>query len=446
MSALAAPTVVRAFPRFVCAVLPEPVVLRIYCCRRSNRHKGMMSDSGMNGIPVEVSVVLPCLNEESTIGACVAAASQALRDADIAGEVIVADNGSTDQSRRIAEAGGARVVEARFPGYGNALRAGLRAARGRYLVFLDADMSYDFADIPRFVEELRQGAGLVIGSRIKGGIDPGAMPMLHRWLGTPFLTHTANLLFGCRISDINCGMRALTREVFDRLDLHSEGMEFASEMMIKAALNNVRLREIPIRFHADQRDREPHLRSFRDGWRHLQLMMHYCSIWVFFIPGILLVLLGLLGIGMAPESPTTFLAVCLVAQAAVTLGVFILLLGLMAQGRVKVSKYAGQSDTLFIRFLRRWVNVESGVLVGALVALVGLAMLGWYARWLILDTPPSVDSAAPSNPFFAARNAFFGATALLAGLQVFCGSLYMGLFGIRVEKNITEKEDAPKRY
>ncbi len=405
-----------------------------------------MSDSSASGIPIEVSVVLPCLNEEGTIGACVAAASQALRDAGIPGEVIVADNGSADQSQRIAEEGGARVVEAQFPGYGNALRTGLRAARGRYLIFLDADMSYDFADIPRFVEELRQGAGLVIGSRIKGGIDPGAMPPLHRWLGTPFLTHTANLLFGCRISDINCGMRALTREVFDRLDLHSEGMEFASEMMIKAALNKAHIREIPIRFHVDQRGRGPHLRSFRDGWRHLQLMMHYCSMWVFFIPGILLVLLGLLGIGMAPESPTTFLAVCLVAQAAVTLGVFILLLGLMAQGRVKVSKYAGQTDTLFIRFLRRWVNVESGVLVGALVALVGLAMLGWYARWLILDVPPSVDRAARSNPFSTARNAFFGATALLAGLQVFCGSLYMGLFGIRVEKDIAEKGDASNRH
>ncbi len=401
-----------------------------------------MSDSGERDIPVEVSVVLPCLNEEVTIGACVAAAWQALRAAGVSGEVIVADNGSADRSRSIAGECGARVVEARLPGYGNALRTGLRAARGRFLVFLDADMSYDFADIPRFVEALRQGAGLVIGSRIKGRIDPGAMPPLHRFLGTPFLTRAANLLFGCHISDINCGMRALTREVFDQLDLHSEGMEFASEMMIKAALKKVKIREIPICFHVDQRGREPHLRSFRDGWRHLQMMMHYCSIGVFFLPGTLLVLFGLLGIGMAPETPTTFLAVCLMAQAAVAVGIFLVLLGLMAQGRVKVSKYVSQSDTLFIRFLRRWVNVESGVLVGALAALVGLAMLGWYGRWLILDVPPSVDMVARSNPFSTARNAFFGATVLMAALQVFFGSLFMGLFGIRVEEDSAGKDGA----
>lgn len=226
---------------------------------------------------IELSVVLPCLNEERTLAKCIGAAHEALADNVINGEVIVADNGSTDRSRRIALEEGARLVEVATRGYGNALYCGLKAARGQFLIHLDADMSYEFAHIPRFVAKLREGADVVMGSRLRGKIYPGAMPVLHRYLGTPALTRIANLFFGCGITDINCGMRGLTSDAFERLDLRSGGMEFASEMIVKAAALKMNIVEIPTDLRPDQRNRKPHLSSLRDGWRHLRFLLLFLA-------------------------------------------------------------------------------------------------------------------------------------------------------------------------
>src|SRR5258706_6444456 len=242
---------------------------------------------------VEVSVVIPCLNEANSLGICVSKAMGAFGAARLRGEVIVADNGSTDGSIEIAEKLGARVVRVEARGYGSALRAGIGASRGVFIVMGDADDSYDFDDVPRFVEKWRQGNDVVMGNRFLGEIKPGAMPWLHKYVGNPALSSLLNLFFRAGIGDSHCGMRGFTRAVYDRMDLRSTGMEFASEFLIKAAQLGARIAEIPITLWPDKRGRPPHLRSFRDGWRHLRFMLLYAPNWLFLLPGALLVLVGL---------------------------------------------------------------------------------------------------------------------------------------------------------
>jgi len=244
-------------------------------------------------LPVEVSVVIPCLNEANSLAFCVDKAVSSFRASGLTGEVIVADNGSTDGSVQIAEEHGARVVHVPKRGYGAALSAGIAAARGPFIIMGDADDSYDFTEVPRFVEKLREGYDLVLGNRFRGGIKPGAMPPSHRYFGNPGLTALLNTLFHTRIGDGNCGMRGFTRLLYDRLDLRSTGMEFALEMIIKAAQIGARIAEIPIILWPDKRGRPPHLRSFRDGWRSLRFMLLYAPNWLFLLPGATLVVAGL---------------------------------------------------------------------------------------------------------------------------------------------------------
>ena len=243
--------------------------------------------------PVEVSVVIPCLNEANSLASCVDKAVQAFRAAGLFGEVVVADNGSTDGSIQIAEEHGARVVRVPERGYGSALQAGIAAARGALIVMGDADDSYDFIDVPRFVEKLREGYDLAMGNRFRGEIKPGAMPPSHKYFGNPVLTALLNMFFSARIGDSYCGMRGFTRSLYDRLDVRSTGMEFALEMIIKAAQIGARITEIPIILWPDKRGRPPHLRSFRDGWRSLRFMLMYAPNWLFFFPGAALSTFGL---------------------------------------------------------------------------------------------------------------------------------------------------------
>jgi glycosyltransferase involved in cell wall biosynthesis len=216
---------------------------------------------------------MPCLNEAETLARCIVKAQAALDAAATRGEIIVADNGSTDGSPEIAREFGARLVSVDARGYGAALRVGIAAARGPYIVFADADDSYDFGEVPRFLERLRAGDDLVMGNRFRGGILPGAMPWLHRYVGNPVSSWVGRLLFRTPVGDFHCGMRGLSRAAFERLDLETDGMEFASEMVVKAALGGMRISELPIELHPDGRSRPPHLRSWRDGWRHLWLML-----------------------------------------------------------------------------------------------------------------------------------------------------------------------------
>jgi len=245
------------------------------------------------GDDIEVSVVMPCLNERATVGTCVKKAVDAMERHGIRGEVIVADNGSTDGSQQIATEHGARVVPIETRGYGSALRGGIAAARGRFVLMGDADDSYDFTQVHIFVSKLREGYDLVMGNRFQGGILPGAMPALHQYLGNPVLTAVARLFFKAPIGDICCGLRAFRREVIEQLGLRTQGMEYANEMVVKATTFGLRITEIPTTLSPDGRGRPPHLRTWRDGWRTLRFLLLYSPRWLFLYPGIALLALGI---------------------------------------------------------------------------------------------------------------------------------------------------------
>jgi glycosyltransferase involved in cell wall biosynthesis len=338
---------------------------------------------------VEVSVVMPCLNEADTIGSCVQKAQHALRQAGIDGEVIVADNGSTDGSPVIAASLGARVVHVEARGYGNALRGGIAEARGRYVIMGDADESYDFEEIPKFVEQLRKGFALVQGCRLPSGggtVRPGAMPGLHRWLGNPLFSLLARWWFRAPIRDIHCGMRGFSMDLYRRLGLRCTGMEFASEMIIKASLAREGISEVPITLHPDGRTTHPpHLRTFRDGWRHLRLYLLFSPRWLFFAPGLLLVLLGAAGYAIALPRLTiggvTFdVHTLLVASLSVLVGQQAISFALFTKA-FAVAEGLLPLDARMERFLRL-VTLERGLLLGALAAIGGVALLvGATIEW-----------------------------------------------------------------
>src|SRR5215467_6952882 len=254
-------------------------------------------------VEVEVSVVMPCLNEAQTVGTCVAKAQQAFREGGIAGEVIVADNGSTDGSQEIASRLGARVVPVKERGYGSALMGGIAAAAGKFIIMGDADDSYDFAHIPRFLQELRAGDDLVMGNRFRGGILPGAMPPLHKYLGNPALTRIGRLFFGGSSGDFYCGLRGFSKQAYEKMGLRTTGMEFATEMVVKANLLGMKIGEVPTTLSPDGRGRPPHLRTWRDGWRTLRFFLLYSPRWLFLYPGSALMFIGIaVGAWLLPES------------------------------------------------------------------------------------------------------------------------------------------------
>lgn len=339
---------------------------------------------------VEVSVVMPCLNEHETVGVCVEKALRALADAGIYGEVIVADNGSTDGSIQIAEAQGAMVVPVAVRGYGSALMGGIRAASGRYVVMGDADDSYDFGDISKFVDVLRLGNDLVQGCRLPSGggtILPGAMPWLHRWFGNPILSLMARRMFGTPIHDIYCGMRGFSRAMFDRLELQCTGMEFATEMIIKASLFGERIGQVPITLSPDgRRSRGPHLRTFRDGWRTLRFFLIFSPRWLFWYSGLALMALGLVGYavalpGFSIGGVTFDVHTLLVASAALQFGfqsvAFAVLTTTYALKR-RLRPSTRRTEMFFKIF-----TLERGVIVGVVAVVAGVAALcvasfGWY--------------------------------------------------------------------
>ena len=332
--------------------------------------------------PVELSVVIPCLNEADTLEACIRKAQQAFHEHDIAAEIIVADNGSVDESRAIALRMGARVVDVKARGYGAALMGGIAAARGDFVVMGDADDSYDFREIPLFLAKLRQGFELVQGCRLPAGggrVMPGAMPALHRWLGNPLFSVLARRMFGTTVHDVYCGLRGFTKKLYERLDQRCTGMEFATEMIIKASLRRAKIAEVPITLHPDGRQAHaPHLRTFRDGWRTLRFFLMYSPRWLFTIPGLLLVGLGLVGYAIALPGFTVhgvnFDAHSLLfASLAVLLGYQSVLFALFAK-TFAVSEGLVPQDANLKRFFAL-VNLERGLLIGAGALLVGVALL-----------------------------------------------------------------------
>ncbi len=381
-----------------------------------------------SGTPV-VSVVMPCLDEEKTLPACLAAARRGIEAAGIAGELIVVDNGSSDRSVAVAEAAGARVVRCEQRGYGNALRAGFAAARGRFILMGDADESYDFAELPRFWQQIEAGHELVMGSRLRGRIEPGAMPWLHRYVGNPVLSGILRLLFRAPVSDAHCGLRAFTTDAVRRMDLRTGGMELASEIVIKAAAAGLRIAEIPITLHKDARGRPPHLRSFRDGWRHLRYMLMMAPNWLFFLPGLLSLAAGALLIGALLPGPLRVGAVTfdvhtmLLGMALALLGVYLLLLGCFVKAFSYTERLGARSAAGFASALRR-VKLEHGLLAGGLLIAVGLAGDLWFLAAWISQGAGRLDAGATLRP------AILYTTLLVAGLQVFFGAFFLSMLGI----------------
>ncbi len=326
---------------------------------------------------IEVSVVMPCLNEAETLGSCIGKAQRALSEANIAGEVIIADNGSTDGSVEIAERMGARVVNVRVKGYGNALMGGIAAARGLYVVMGDADDSYDFGHIPRFVEQLREGADVVMGNRFRGGIEKDAMPALHRYFGNPMLTRIGRLFFHSPVGDFYCGLRGFRKDAYERMGLRTTGMEFATEMVVKATLLRLRIAEVPTTLSPDGRSRPPHLRTWRDGWRTLRFFLLYSPRWLFLYPGMALMLAGMvLGLWLLP-SPRLVGSVTFDVHTLVYAAAFVLL-GFQAVAFAVFTKFFAISEGLLpadptLDRLFQYITLEVGLAVGGGLTIAGLA-------------------------------------------------------------------------
>jgi glycosyltransferase involved in cell wall biosynthesis len=377
--------------------------------------------------------VIPCLNEEQNIDRCVRAAQHALSATGLCGEVIVVDNDSDDRSAALAAAAGASVVHEPRRGYGSAYLAGLAAARGDYVVMADADLTYDFADIPRFVEKLAAGADLVVGDRMDN-IQPGAMPWLHRYIGNPVLTGILNLLFRTGVRDAHCGMRALRREAVARLDLRTTGMEFASEMVVRAAREGLVIDELPIAYHP--RGGESKLSSFRDGWRHLRYLLLHSPLYLFLLPGALMAVLGLvLSITVLGNlnvfGRQWYLGTQIAGMLLLVVGVQVIAMGLCAQAYA--TYYLGHHQRWFDSFRSR-LRLEHGLMTGSLLAVVGLAGVAVVVvRWVARDF----------GPFSESRLALVGVTTVIIGVQVFLTSFLLSILGLRRNADVPEQAGAP---
>jgi glycosyltransferase involved in cell wall biosynthesis len=337
---------------------------------------------------LQVSIVMPCLNEAETLARCIQTAQRALDEGGFTGEVVVADNGSTDGSVAIAKELGARVVNVTRKGYGNALIGGIQAAEGELVVMGDADESYDFAAIGPFIERLRAGDDLVVGNRFLGGIEPGAMPWSHRWLGNPVLTRISRIFFHAPVGDIHCGLRAFRKSAFERMQLRAAGMEFASEMVIKASLKGMRISEVPVVLRPDGRSRPPHLRTWRDGWRHLRFMLLFSPRWLFLYPGLALLVAGAVLSALLIPGPLRVAGVRLDIHTLLVAG-FLCLIGYQVVLFAVFTKIFAIREGFHpphpvLERLFRYVTLEVGLLVGALMSLAGVvaliaAVISWQA-------------------------------------------------------------------
>lgn len=378
---------------------------------------------------IELSIVMPCLNEAETLATCIDKAQASIERHGIAGEVIVADNGSTDGSRAIAESHGARVVEVEAKGYGSALMGGITASHGRYVIMGDADDSYDFTDLMPFVEKLREGYELVMGNRFLGGIERGAMPPLHRYLGNPVLTFIGRLFFGSPCGDFHCGLRGFDRRAILSLDLQTTGMEFASEMVVRATLNGLKITEVPTTLSPDGRSRPPHLRSWRDGWRHLRFLLMFSPRWLFLYPGMLLMLAGgLAGAWLLPgprrAGGVEFdIQTLLYAAMSVVIGFQAVIFAVFTKV-FTISEGLIPEDRRMTRAFE-YVTLETGLIAGALLLLAGLAgSIFAVADW-------GLHSFGPLEPSKTLRWVIPSVTALVLGCQIILSSFFLSVLGLK---------------
>jgi glycosyltransferase involved in cell wall biosynthesis len=390
----------------------------------------MIQESHANGPSVvELSVVMPCLNEAETLAICIEKARSSLEREGVAGEIIIADNGSTDGSQAIAEAAGARVVAVEAKGYGSALMGGIAAARGQYIIMGDADDSYDFANLGPFIEKLRAGYDLVMGNRFRGGIQEGAMPPLHKYLGNPVLTGLGRLFFRSPVGDFHCGLRGFSKSALVKLDLHTTGMEFASEMVVKATLHRMRITEVPTTLAPDGRSRAPHLRSWRDGWRHLRFLLLYSPRWLFLYPGVLLMLLGLaVGLWLLPGprnigGVTIDVHTMLYAALAIVIGFQAIVFAIFT--KVFAISEGLLPDDPRLQRVFRYVTLEVGLVVGSLLLLAGLAGSVYaYVNW-------GEHSFGPLNTSRTMRIVIPSVTSLTLGCQTVLSSFFLSILGLR---------------
>ena len=372
---------------------------------------------------------MPCLNEAATVADCVKQARSALEKYRVRGEVIVADNGSSDGSRELAAAAGARVVPVPLRGYGSALLSGIASAQGEYIVMGDADGTYDFMAIDRFLAKLREGNDLVMGNRFKGGIAPGAMPFLHRWLGNPVLSWLGRLFFGSDVGDFHAGLRGFRRSAMLGLDLRTTGMEFASEMVVKSSLRGLRIAEVPVTLAPDKRDRPPHLRTWRDGWRHLRFLLLYSPRWLFLYPGALLMIAGtLVGLWLLPGeraigSLRLDVHTLIYAAAAVVLGYQSVIFAVFTK-TFAISEGLMPEDPRLVR-LYRYVTLETGILAAiALVVLGVVAAAAAVGIWGQQGFGPIADIS------FTLRAVIVSSLAITLGVQTFFASFFLSVLGL----------------
>jgi glycosyltransferase involved in cell wall biosynthesis len=381
---------------------------------------------------LELSIVMPCLNEAKTVGECVRVARGALARLRIDGEVVVADNGSTDGSRELAEQAGARVVPVPRRGYGAALAAGIAASRGTYVLMGDADLTYDFDAIDPFIERVRAGDDLVMGNRFKGGVQRGAMPSLHRWVGNPLLSFLGRLFYRSDVGDFHCGLRAFRRDAIARLDLRSTGMEYATEMVAKSALYRLKVSEVPATLAPDIRDRPPHLRTWRDGWRHLRFMLLYSPRWLFLYPGALLMLVGaLVSLWLLPgpqrAGDVSFdIHTLIYAALAIIVGFQAVVFALFTK-TFAITEGLLPPDPRLDR-LYRYVTLETGLIVGGAILIVGVigslyAVGVWRARAF---GPLDVSEVA-----LTLRVVIVSGTAIAIGLETVLASFFLSVLGLR---------------
>jgi hypothetical protein len=374
---------------------------------------------------------MPCLNEVETLAACIAEARQAIVRGGYSAEIIVADNGSTDGSQLVARELGARVVDVQRKGYGSALIGGIDAAQGRFVVMGDADASYDFAAIAPLIAKLRDGYDLVVGNRFLGGIEPGAMPWSHRWLGNPVLSSINKMFFHAPVGDTHCGLRAFTKGAYDKMRLRATGMEFASEMVIKASLKGMRITEVPVVLRPDGRSRPPHLRTWRDGWRHLRFMLLFSPRWLFLYPGLALFGLGFVVGAVLETGPKTIGPVgfdihtlllagfcCLIGYQLIVFAVFT---------KVFAMREAFHPPNRTYTAMFRYVQLETGLALGALMFIIGLA-----ATIVAVATWQSVGFGA-LDPRTTMREIIPAAVLVTLGVQTIFASFFLSILGIDSE-------------
>jgi len=386
-------------------------------------------ESSANGPSTpELSVVMPCLNESLTLGSCIKKAIATMDLLNIKGEVVIADNGSTDGSQAIATQLGARVIPIATLGYGSALRAGIEAARSQYVIMGDSDDSYDFTQLGDFASKLDEGYDLVMGNRFLGGIRPGAMPLLHRFVGNPGLSWLGRLFFDCPVGDFQCGLRAFRKSAIEKLDLRTTGMEFSTEMVVKATLFNLRIVEIPTVLSPDGRDRPPHLRTWRDGWRYLRFLLLYSPRWLFLYPGLVLFLLGLAIIGWLLPGPQA-IGKLTFDYHTLLFGAMTILVGFQSINFAAFSKLFATSEGLLpddplMNQMYRYVTLEVGLMIGTLLVLVGAAL------WVFGLNYWQLHHFGPLDPEKTLRIVIPGFVSLTLGIQIILSSFFLSLLGM----------------